>query len=82
MIMEETCLYLHRCVYVFLEQTGWLCVPRARHMCDGLMRKHSACSIQSLFEGGKLNASVICAVIVQGNVEGGCHTHSLKTLNL
>lgn len=56
-------------VCIFLEQTGWLCVPRARHMCDGLMRKHSACSSQSMFEGEKLNAGVISSGIVQGNVE-------------
>lgn len=83
MIIEETChgLYLHRCVYVFLGQTGQLCVPRARHMCDGLMRKQFVCSIQSMFEGEKLNASVISSVMVQGNVEKWCHTHTLQTVN-
>lgn len=82
MIIRETChgLYLHRCVYVFLEQTGWLCVPRAHYMCDGLMRKHSVCSIQSMFEGEKTECKCYLFCDRQGNVEKWCHT--LKTMNL
>lgn len=34
-----------------------------------------------MFEGEKLNASVISSVIVWGNVEKRCHTHTLKTVN-
>lgn len=35
-----------------------------------------------MFEGEKLNASVISSVIVRRNVEKWCHTHTLKTVNL